>query len=193
MFPVQAEQCHRSDDHSSHLGVVVQLLESGRNVSSHILELEMRILSCQLGNAADAACPDDATLGQVTQCLVAVLFDKCLFYDEDVARILAYRDGSENGLLGERGRNVLERMDDDIDVAALEALLELGGPDTLAVKVMKSGFDVSVAGGRRSIDTNGIRWKMRLKGVFDKLGLNNSKSRVTSANFNDISHRVRFI
>ena len=103
-----------------------QLAQAGVDVAAQLDEAEVGAQGEELGAAARAGGADEGAGGQGVQRLLART-------DVGVAGVGARRDGGESEARIERGGQVLERVDGEVDAAFGERLFDLLDEDSLAI------------------------------------------------------------
>lgn len=121
------------------IGLVSVMFNNGSisTMTTHdVKEFEVGEGSLELSDSSDRTRPDDGTLGQIFQRLVLVL--ETLLDDQGITRVGSLEYGREGKFVGEDGRDVLERMHNDIDLAGVESGLKLFSPEGLASQEVES-------------------------------------------------------
>lgn len=142
----QALEARDGDDDGAVLAVrVVELGQAGADVAADVGEGEVREVALELGDAAEGAGADDGAGREVGES--ADGGGEGGFDDEGVAGVVARGHCAERAVGGELRGHILERVDDEVELAGLELEFQLGGPERFLVEFVQGGFEVVV--GRR--------------------------------------------
>jgi len=148
-------------------GVVLGFLDfadAGFDVAADGADLEVGAEGAKLGLTPGGAGPDDGAGWKGTEGDAGTR-------NEDIARVMARRDGSDDETFGAVAGEVFEAVDGDIDFAALEGFLDGGGEPAGALAFGEGRCLVGIACGGDGDDLDGEAGRDGLEAAGDEVRL----------------------
>src|SRR6266702_1013138 len=144
----------------------------------HVLKDQTWVPPLELRDPPHAARPDHCARGKVVECVRRLsTIGIPLLHDQAVFAMLALKDRPKGAAIGQRGRDILQAMDEHVDLALQKRHLELLGPERLSSEKVERLRLVLVTLRRHEGRAECTVWERALQRVEDNVGLDLCKLR----------------